>query len=143
MSNKKKKTKFPNRKDDKYFPDQEKAPSPDEGHRGEKDSLDKVKDVAHKLADKMIEAKAAGVPTPTVAPAAVAPAAVAPAAVTPPAMPVAPRQMPPAPRPMPPQGMPTMKKGGSVKAAASRIKSSASRRADGAAQRGKTKGRTL
>ena len=138
MSNKKKKTKFPNRKDDKYFPDQEKAPSPDEGHRGEKDPLDKVKDAAHKVADKLIEDKAAGVPTPTVAPAAVAPAA-----VTPPAMPVAPRQMPPAPRPMPPQGMPTMKKGGSVKAAASRIKSSASRRADGAAQRGRTKGRTL
>ena len=131
MSDKKKKTKFPNRKDDKYFPDQEKAPSPDEGYRGEKDPLAEVKDVAHKVADKMIEAKAAGVPTPTVAPAAVAPAA-----VTPPAMPVA-------PRPMPPQGMPTMKKGGSVKAAASRIKSSASRRADGAAQRGKTKGRTL
>lgn len=136
MSDKKKKTKFPNRKDDKYFPDQEKAPSPDEGYRGEKDPLDKVKDVAHKVADKMIDAKAAGVPTPTVAPAAVTP---------PPAMPVAPRQMPPpaAPRPMPPQGMPMMKKGGSVKAAASRIKSSASRRADGAAQRGKTKGRTL
>lgn len=133
MSDKKKKTKFPNRKDDKYFPDQEKAPSPDEGYRGEKDPLAKVKDVAHKVADKMIEAKAAGVPTPTVAPAA----------VTPPAMPVAPRQMPPAPRPMPPQGTPMMKKGGSVKAAASRIKSSASRRADGAAQRGKTKGRTL
>ena len=126
MSDKKKKTKFPNRKDDKYFPDQEKAPSPDEGYRGEKDPLDKVKDVAHKVADKMIEAKAAGVPTPTVAPAA----------VTPPAMPPAPRPMPPAPRPMPPQGMPMMKKGGSVK-------SSASRRADGAAQRGKTKGRTL
>lgn len=126
MSDKKKKTKFPNRKDDKYFPDQEKAPSPDEGYRGEKDPLAKVKDVAHKVADKMSEAKAAGVPTPTVAPAA----------VTPPAMPVAPRQMPP-------QGMPMMKKGGSVKAAASRIKSSASRRADGAAQRGKTKGRTL
>jgi hypothetical protein len=139
MSNKKKKTKFPNRKDDKYFPDQEKAPSPDEGHRGEKDPLDKVKDAAHTVADKMIEAKAAGVPTPTVAPAAVAPAAVTP----PPAMPAAPRPMPPAPRPMPPQGMPTMKKGGSVKAAASRIKSSASRRADGAAQRGRTKGRTL
>ena len=134
MSDKKKKTKFPNRKDDKYFPDQEKAPSPDEGYRGEKDPLAKVKDVAHKVADKMIEAKAAGVPTPTVAPAAVTP---------PPAMPVAPRQMPPAPRPMPPQGMPMMKKGGSVKAAASRIKSSASKRADGAAQRGKTKGRTL
>ena len=126
MSDKKKKTKFPNRKDDKYFPDQEKAPSPDEGYRGEKDPLDKVKDVAHKVADKMIEAKAAGVPTPTVAPAA----------VTPPAMPVAPRQMPAAPRQMPPQGMPMMKKGGSVK-------SSASRRADGAAKRGKTKGRTL
>jgi hypothetical protein len=133
MSDKKKKTKFPNRKDDKYFPDQEKAPSPDEGYRG-KDPLDKVKDVAHKVADKMIEAKAAGVPTPTVAPDAITP---------PPAMPAAPRQMPPAPRPMPPQGMPMMKKGGSVKAAASRIKSSASRRADGAAQRGKTKGRTL
>jgi hypothetical protein len=128
MSDKKKKTKFPNRKDDKYFPDQEKAPSPDEGYRGEKDPLAKVKDVAHKVADKMIEAKAAGVPTPTVAPAAVTP--------PPPAMPAAPRQMPPAPRPMPPQGMPMMKKGGSVK-------SSASRRADGAAQRGKTKGRTL
>ena len=126
MSDKKKKTKFPNRKDDKYFPDQEKAPSPDEGPTG-KDPLDKVKDVAHKVADKMIEAKAAGVPTPTVAPAAVTP---------PPAMPAAPRQMPPAPRPMPPQGMPMMKKGGSVK-------SSASRRADGAAKRGKTKGRTL
>ena len=92
-----------------------------------KDPLDKVKDVAHKVADKMIEAKAAGVPTPTVAPAAVTP---------PPAMPAAPRQMPPAPRPMPPQGMPMMKKGGSVK-------SSASRRADGAAQRGKTKGRMV
>jgi hypothetical protein len=101
-----------------------------------KDPLAKVKNVAHKVSDKMIEDNAAGVPTPTVAPAAVAPAAVAPAAVTPPAMPVAPRQMPP-------QGMPTMKKGGSVKAAASRIKSSASRRADGAAQRGRTKGRTL
>ena len=134
MSGKKKKTKFPNRKDDKYFPNQEKTRSPDEGYRGGEDPLDKVKDVAHKVADKMIEAKAAGVPTPTVAPAAVTP---------PPAMPVAPRQMPPAPRPMPPQGMPMMKKGGSVKAAASRIKSSASRRADGAAQRGKTKGRTL
>ena len=127
MSDKKKKTKFPNRKDDKYFPDQEKAPSPDEGYRGKKDPLDKVKDVAHKVADKMIEAKAAGVPTPTVAPDAITP---------PPAMPAAPRQMPPAPRPMPPQGMPMMKKGGSVK-------SSASRRADGAAKRGKTKGRTI
>ncbi len=133
MSDKKKKTKFPNRKDDKYFPDQDKAPSPDEGYRGE-DPLAKVKGVAHKVADKMIENKVAGVGTPTVAPAAVAP---------PPAMPPAPRPMPPAPRPMPPQGMPMMKKGGSVKAAASRIKSSASRRADGAAQRGKTKGRTL
>jgi hypothetical protein len=122
----KKKTKFPNRKDDKYFPDQEKAPSPDEGYRGEKDPLDKVKSVAHKVADKMIEAKAAGIPTQTVAPDAVTP---------PPAMPPAMAQ--------PPQGMPTMKKGGSVKAAASRIKSSASRRADGAAQRGKTKGRTV
>ena len=127
MSDKKKKTKFPNRKDDKYFPDQEKAPSPDEGYRGEKDPLDKVKDVAHKVADKMIEAKAAGVPTPTVAPAAVTP---------PPAMPVAPRQMPPPAMPVAPRQMPMMKKGGSVK-------SSASRRADGAAQRGKTKGRTL
>ncbi len=126
MSDKKKKTKFPNRKDDKYFPDQDKAPSPDEGYRGE-DPLAKVKGVAHKVADKMIENKVAGVGTPTVAPAAVAP----------------PPAMPPAPRPMPPQGMPMMKKGGSVKAAASRIKSSASRRADGAAQRGKTKGRTL
>ena len=91
-----------------------------------KDPLAKVKDVAYKVADKMIEAKAAGVPTPTVAPDAVTP---------PPAMPAAPA-MPPAPRPMPPQGMPMMKKGGSVK-------SSASRRADGAAQRGKTKGRTV
>jgi len=126
MSDKKKKTKFPNRKDDKYFPDQEKAPSPDEGYRGKKDPLDKVKDVAHKVADKMIEAKAAGVPTPTVAPAVVAP---------PPVMPAAPRQMPPAPRPMPPQGMPMMKKGGSVKSSASR--------GDGAAKRGRTKGRTL
>ena len=114
-----------------------------------KDPLAKVKDVAYKVADKMIEAKAAGIPTPTVAPAAVTPAAVTPAAVTPaavtpPDIPVAPRgHLPPAPRPMPPQGMPTMKKGGSVKAAASRIKSSASRRADGAAQRGRTKGRTL
>ena len=127
MSGKKKKTKFPNRKDDKYFPDQEKTRSPDEGYRGEEDPLDKAKAVAHKIADKMIDAKAAGVPTPTVAPDAVTP---------PPAMPAAPRQMPPAPRPMPPQGMPMMKKGGSVK-------SSASRRADGAAQRGKTKGRTV
>ena len=134
MSDKKKKTKFPNRKDDKYFPDQEKAPSPDEGYRGKKDPLAKVKDVAHKVADKMIEAKAAGVPTPTVAPAAITP---------PPAMPAAPRPMPPPAMPAAPRQMPMMKKGGSVKAAASRIKSSASRRADGAAQRGKTKGRTL
>jgi hypothetical protein len=131
MSDKKKKTKFPNRKDDKYFPDQEKAPSPDEGPTG-KDPLDKAKAVAHKVADKMIEAKAAGVPTPTVAPDAVTPPPAIPAApAMPPAMPVAPRQMP------------MMKKGGSVKAAASRVKSSASRRADGAAQRGKTKGRTV
>ena len=134
MSDKKKKTKFPSRKDDKYFPDQEKAPSPDEGYRGKKDPLDKVKDVAHKVADKMIEAKAAGVPTPTVAPDAITP---------PPAMPAAPRQMPPPAMPVAPRQMPMMKKGGSVKAAASRIKSSASRRADGAAQRGKTKGRTV
>jgi hypothetical protein len=81
------------------FPDQNLAPSPDEGYRGEKkmakggfaragsktkeepimnkkvkskDPLSKVKSVAHKLADKMLEAKAAGVPpaiTPPVAPA--------------------------------------------------------------------------
>ena len=35
-TDKKNAPKFPDRPDDKYFPDQEKAPSPDEGYRGTK-----------------------------------------------------------------------------------------------------------